>query len=106
MIVRAIGPTDVSSYVVLRREALADSPWAFHSTATDDLGVDAPRLAARLAEPRNAIIGAFDEAGRLVASCGVVAKAQLKLAHRALLWGVYVTPAARGRGAGRAVVQA
>lgn len=105
MVIRALSPADVPAYVALRREALADSPWAFAASAENDVGLDEARMVASLGESRSAVVGAFDQSGRLVASCGVSGHRHRKMAHRAHLWGVYVTPAARGRGVGKAVVR-
>lgn len=105
MVIRALSPADVSAYVVFRREALADSPWAFAASAENDVGLDEARMAATLSEKGSAVVGAFDEAGRLVGTCGLSSNRHRKMAHRVHLWGVYVTPAARGRGVGKAVVR-
>ena len=49
------------------------------------------------------ILGAFD--GRtLVGVVGMQRESQRKLAHKALLWGMYVVPDARGKGVGRLLV--
>lgn len=104
MVIRSLLPTDAAAYTELRREMLLDSPWAFSSSPQDDVAVD-PASLARLGEVGMAIIGAIDEQGRLVGSAGVMLRRQRKMSHRAMIWGVYVTPRARGTGAGRAVVR-
>jgi len=105
MIIRPLVPTEAEAYAILRREMLLDSPWAFSGTPEDDIGLDIQRMRTQLAGPNYAVIGAFDENGKLVASCGLMARHQSKMAHRVHIWGVYVTPAVRGRGIGRSVVQ-
>lgn len=79
---------------------LADSPWAFSSSPEDDQGLRVEFIAERLTQPGQAIVGAFDDAGRLVGSAGLRRHTSIKMAHRAHVWGVYVTPAARGKGVG------
>ena len=103
--VRPLIPADAAAFVIIRREALADAPWAFSGSPEDDLGLDAAHIAAQLSTPGYAILGAF-EGERLVATCGLFTNRQRKLAHRIRIWGVYVTPSSRGTGAGRAVVRA
>lgn len=103
MDIRLLTVADIPAYVVLRREMLEDSPWAFSSSPGDDLGLKPDILRERLAEPGHAIVGAFEDA-RLVASAGVYRERQAKVAHRVRIWGVYVAPAARGRGIGAAVM--
>ncbi len=104
--IRLLTPEDAPAYAALRREMLVDSPWAFLRSIDDDFAVVEREIAAKLGENENDIAGAFDddEPSRLLASAGVVRLEPRKTRHRALIWGVYVTPAARGRGLGRAVM--
>jgi RimJ/RimL family protein N-acetyltransferase len=51
-----------------------------------------------------AIFGAFD-GGTLVGSIGVHRERRRKLSHKAVIWGVYVAPAFRGRGVGRRLLE-
>jgi RimJ/RimL family protein N-acetyltransferase len=106
MIIRPLEPTEAEAYAVLRREMLLDSPWAFSGTPENDIGLDTQRMRDQLAGTNYAVIGAFDDTGKLAAACGVSARPQRKMAHRVHIWGVYVTPSCRGRGIGKAVVQA
>jgi len=101
--VRALTPADSRAYVALRREMLADAPWAFGADPDRDRGSDGPGIARSLAGPEYAILGAFEE-GRLIAAAGVFREENVKRRHVAIVWGVYVTPGCRGRGLGRAVV--
>jgi ribosomal protein S18 acetylase RimI-like enzyme len=68
-----------------------------------------------LAEPSQAIFGVFAE-GRptpaaptgthtLIGVAGIRREEQKKSAHRATIWGVWVAPEYRGRGAGRALME-
>ncbi len=105
--VRSLATADADAFIALRRRALADTPWAFSASPEDDRTADDIRKA--LASPEcDAIIGAFDAEGAapgsLVAVAGVRRFARVKEHHRAMIWGVYVTPEARGKGLGRAVV--
>lgn len=104
MLIRLLTPDDAVPYTALRREMLDDAPWAFTATADEDIGCDPVRLAARLREPGQAIVGAFDAHGRLVGAAGLVRNPKKKLSHRALVWGVYVTPSARGLGLAREIL--
>lgn len=88
---------------------LADSPWAFGASPEQDRGSDVAGVARSLAESAEyAIAGALDDPApntRLLAAAGLLRDPALKRRHVATVWGVYVTPGARGRGLGRAVVQ-
>ncbi|MCC6907905.1 MAG: N-acetyltransferase [Phycisphaerales bacterium] len=105
-VIRLLTPDDAPAYAALRREMLVESSWAFLRCIDDDFAVVESAIAAKLAENENDIAGAFDDrpAPCLLASAGVVRLEPRKTRHRALIWGVYVSPAARGRGLGRAVM--
>lgn len=104
MEIRSLLPADAAAYTQLRREMLLDSPWAFGSSPQDDVAVD-PASLARLGQVGMVIIGAIDDQGRLVGSAGVMLRRQRKMAHRAMIWGVYVAPGARRGGTGKAIVR-
>ena len=84
---------------------LRDSPWAFSSSPEEDSARDPALIAARLADPEQAIL-AVEEGGtgELIASTGVFRKTQAKSRHRAAVVAVFVDPAHRGLGLGRASV--
>lgn len=101
---RLLRPEEAGAYAVLRAAALMESPWAFLASPEDD--VPAAEVARRLGDPENAIIAVFDpgDAGRMVAMAGVARPRRVKTMHRAVIWGVYVDPAWRGRGLSRVVM--
>jgi ribosomal protein S18 acetylase RimI-like enzyme len=93
---------DVFAYVQLRREMLEREPFAFGSSPEDDrLSVDVLRTSLRSSD--SAIVGCFDGA-ELIAAAGLVREGKLKARHLATIYGVYTTPASRGRGAARAAL--
>lgn len=102
--VRVLTPDDAAAYRELRAEMLEDSPWAFSSSPEDDRVRDPASAAAYLGAPDRAIVGGF-KGERLVGSAGVMRDEHRKLAHRAWVWGVYVTPEARKKGVARACMQ-
>jgi ribosomal protein S18 acetylase RimI-like enzyme len=99
---------------------LADSPWAFAASPSDDSALDPGELARVLADEHEAIfaIAGLEDAERdpalgdpeagacLVAAVGIVLVTTPKSRHRARIWGAFVDPAHRGRGLGRRVVTA
>jgi ribosomal protein S18 acetylase RimI-like enzyme len=107
-------PSDAPRYVPLRREMLEDSPWAFGATLADDKGLDVATVARRLADPENAIFAIegprvdeqSEDAPRLIAAVGILRLKPAKFAHRARIWGVFVSPSHRGRGLGRLALEA
>ena len=87
---------------------LLEAPWAFMANVEDDRALDAEYVRTALGKPANEIVAVAspDDPSELVATAGIVRAKNPKFAHRATLWGVYVEPAQRGRGLGRAVTAA
>lgn len=114
MHIRTLTLDDVPAYVAIRREMLRTQPASFSASEDTDIGCDVDKMRARLAEPGQLVVGAFDadcEQGAqpgapLVGVVGLVRESRPKLAHRALIWGVYVTPKSRGQGVGEALINA
>jgi ribosomal protein S18 acetylase RimI-like enzyme len=103
--VRLLGPPDADAYLALRREALAAEPLAFSAHPDEDRVQDPAFLRARLSAPaENVLFGAF--ADGLVGAVGIYRDPGRKAAHKAHVWGMYVRPAARRRGAGDALLAA
>ncbi|MGD9790419.1 MAG: N-acetyltransferase family protein [Phycisphaerales bacterium] len=108
-VVRSLGAGDESAYIAIRREMLADSPWAFAASAEDDRGLQAGFLERIAREGTNVIMGEFARSLEgeinLVGVAGVHTLSHRKMAHRAHVWGVYVSPKARGHGVGERVMR-
>ncbi len=105
---RLLRESDAESYVALRREMLRDSPWAFCASEESDRGCDVVHMRRALAAPETeseyAVVGCFEDE-RLIAAAGIIRDKAPKRRHIAMIWGVYVTPAWRGRGLGRRLIQ-
>lgn len=104
----ALLPDDAPRYARLRQEMLVDSPWSFFGAPGDDPASDVAVMRSHLADPANAVYALEDPADRtlLVAVAGVQRSRRVRHAHRAEIWGVYVTPRARRQGAARALLRA
>ena len=92
----------------LRREALSAEPTAFGASPEDCAFRELAAVEAHLGNPDRAVfaIADPDQLERLVAMAGIIRETRKKLQHRSSIWGVYVCPIYRGRGFGRAVVEA
>jgi GNAT superfamily N-acetyltransferase len=104
--VRTLGAADAAAFQELRLRGLLECPAAFASSHAEEVGTPITAVAARLEPgPDQAVFGAFI-ATRMVGTVGMQRERPSKLAHKALLWGMYVAPEARRAGAGRALVSA
>ena len=101
MEVRVLNATDAADFQSLRLEALRESPTAFTSSYEEERATPLARVAERLAPtPNGVVLGAFEE-GVLIGLTGIYRERLRKLAHKGVVWGVYVAPAFRNRGIGR-----
>jgi RimJ/RimL family protein N-acetyltransferase len=106
MEIRALEPDDAPQLIAIRREALSTVPLAFGASLEDDRGLSLETVRTSLADvARFAVLGAFED-GVLVGMVGVSRLDKLKSRHRAKIWGMFVTPPARGRGLGAALLGA
>jgi GNAT superfamily N-acetyltransferase len=107
MRVELLQPSDARSYRALMLEAYELAADAFTSTAGDRAAEPESFWVKRIADPKGmgAALGAFDGQA-LIGTVALEFNAKPKTQHKALLIGMYVTPAARGTGAGRALLMA
>lgn len=104
--IRRLTVDDVEAYVALRKAMLQESPQAFLASPETDIGCDPAQMREKLElGDENAVYGAYRP--ELVGVVGIFRMpGREKIAHRANIWGMYVDPAARGQGLGRALVEA
>ena len=102
-IVRRLTAEDAEDFLALRLEGLSRHPEAFGSDSARDIALGMDEWRRRLTD--NAVFGGFC-GDRLVAAAGMYRESPMKMRHKGVLWGVYVTEAAQGNGFGRAVVEA
>jgi RimJ/RimL family protein N-acetyltransferase len=103
--VRILMSADAAAFKTLRLSALQECPTAFSSSYEEECDIPLARAAERLAPDRDrAVFGAFDGEA-LVGTVGLQRERPRKLAHKAVIWGVYVAPSFRKRGVGRMLLE-
>jgi ribosomal protein S18 acetylase RimI-like enzyme len=96
---------DTSDLIALRGEALQSEPLAFGSSPEDDrLTLESVQKA--LADSSNQAVFGFYEAHKLSGMIGILRTGKMKERHKAHIWGMYVSPASRRKGAGSALLRA
>ncbi len=108
MNIRLLNHDDTEIFRILRIEAVHESPSAF---AESIVGVTEKSLAdfadhLDSHERGDFVLGAFDDANQLMGIVGFYRAIHAKKSHKGTLWGIYVTPAKRQQGVGRALVAA
>jgi ribosomal protein S18 acetylase RimI-like enzyme len=110
MVIRILTAEDAAAYQALRLRGLRESPASFGSTYENEAGTPLQEIAGRLARGAggdDVTFGAFDDdGGALVGLASLGRGTSLKTRHRAVVWGMYVAPEARGRGVGHALMDA
>jgi RimJ/RimL family protein N-acetyltransferase len=105
--IRALGDHDAETFAAFRREALLESPLAFAASPTDDFVASPATIREQLRRaPEWVVLGAFEPAGGLVGTVGLFRDHHVKSAHKAHLWGMYVTPNHRRHGVAADLLQA
>lgn len=108
MEIRALAPADAAAFQHLRLQGLQESPTAFGSSYAEEVERPRDEVARRLGvkEDDSFVLGAFAADGTLLGVTGLHRPARVKTAHKADVWGMYVAPAFRGQGIGRALLEA
>ena len=95
-----------SAFQALRLRSIADSPLAAYPTHDEEAGRGPEDIQERIAESDTQVVfGAFD-GDTLVGIAGLRREALVQVAHKAVLWGVFVHPDWRQRGLARQLLLA
>ncbi|WP_432722144.1 GNAT family N-acetyltransferase [Jeongeupia wiesaeckerbachi] len=102
--IRRLLPADAARVHALRLAALQDTPSAFGSSHAEEQAMPLIHTENRLAPSADrGLFGAFD-GDELVGMVGLGRENPAKLAHKAIVWGMYVAPGYRSRGLGKALL--
>lgn len=103
--IRQLTANDAEDFAALRRVVTADNPIPMGLSLEEECARPIEGFRAQLSYPEpNAAFGAFQD-DALVGAAAVAWPSKFASSrHKVNLWGVFVTPAARGRGLGRTLV--
>jgi GNAT superfamily N-acetyltransferase len=109
MEVRRLAETDAEAFWNIRLRALRDNPESFGSSYEEILerGIDGIEHGLRKSEaaPDDATFGAF-EGKALVGIASFQREEEVKKRHKGVIWGMYVPQELRGKGVGKALLEA
>jgi ribosomal protein S18 acetylase RimI-like enzyme len=103
--VRVLNEQDANTYQGVRLQSLEAHPEAFSSSFEEEAQRTMEEVARLLTSPNVTVFGAFVDA-QLVGIVALIRNTRPKMQHRASIGGMYVSPTARGHGAGKALLDA
>jgi ribosomal protein S18 acetylase RimI-like enzyme len=99
--VRALTARDADAFLALRLEAILDAPSAVWPTFEEESARTEAEVRARIVQNATQVVfGAFSR-DNLVGIAGLRREALMQVAHKAVLWGVFVAPRCRQQGIAR-----
>jgi RimJ/RimL family protein N-acetyltransferase len=102
--VRPLGAPDATAYKSLRLQAISESPAAVWPTLGEESGRTMDEVRARLIMTANQVVFGALLCDQLVAIAGVRREPLAQVAHKAVLWGVFVAPGYRRAGLARELI--
>ncbi len=106
MTIRRLRSDEAQIFHAFRLEALKDCPQAFGATFEEESQFSEVEIEAQFrGGADDFILGAFDPDGSILGVVGLQRQTRLKRRHSAHVWGLFVSPVARGRGVARKLME-
>lgn len=105
-VIRPLAEDDIGAFIALRQRALRECPLAFAASVDNDFASSHETLRAQIARAPDWMLFGAIEGDTLAGSVGMIRTHHPKSAHWLDLWGMYVAPEHRGRGAGAQLLDA
>lgn len=105
--IRALNENDVTAFIKIRSDGLRLSPRSFGADPVPQIEMDVKTTQKDLKAKNesNFILGYFEKE-ELAGMLGFIRHQRMKTRHSAFIWGVFVYPAHRGKGIGKALLTA
>ena len=105
MEIRFLNSDDAGEWLRLRLEALRHDPEAFSASLEEYESLSVEEVKRRLWSSGDAFVVGAIEDGKLIGMAGFYRDQGAKTRHKGRVWGVYVSPTARGKGVGRELMR-
>ncbi len=103
--IRPLNDKDLDAFLSIRMDSLRLNPEAFGASFSEKPDRNKTRQDLKAKNEENFILGYFEEEA-LVGIVGFIRYARQKTRHKGFIWGMFVYPEQRGKGIGKALMQA
>jgi ribosomal protein S18 acetylase RimI-like enzyme len=103
---RPLDHDEWEAFHTLRLRSIADMPEAIYPTYAEESSRSPEQIRARITETEHQVVFGAYRAGKLIGIAGLRREALAQVAHKGVLWGVFVHPEWRQGGVARRLLQA